>query len=252
MNNKTKTQIICIISLSLLALAVLTPSATAAGTINLSENANVSADSTITVTGTGFEATQIVGIAFGSEVPVTDEEHTTFSGTDTGPYTAILDNIPVKPGSFSMHWDTEGTGSDWTDNGDGTLTSSSSYSTGGTVNYVTGEFGRSSSMDLSTYTLTATCAYTSYQYDVTPTAGVTTTGSGDFTADITVPTVANGVYTVTAIDASGNIATASIGVGVDVPETFTFGVVALLSVAAVAGSAFLLRKPKTTSIIGKL
>jgi hypothetical protein len=204
------------------------------------------------VTGTGFGATKDIGIGFGGEVTVTGENHTTFSGTGTGPYTSPLNHMPVKPGSFSMHWDTAGTGSDWTDAGDGTLATDNTYSAGGTINYATSVFGRSSTMDLSTYALTATCNYVYYQYKITPTAGVTSTGSGGFSASVTIPSVANGVYTITAVDSAGNKATALIGVGVDVPETFTFGIVAALSIVAVAGSAVLLRRPKTASFLGKL
>jgi hypothetical protein len=253
MEKNKKTYLICIIAMLLLSFAALAPPVNAAGAITVTPNANVTAGSTVTITGTGFAAAKSIGIGVGTEIQVTNENYTTFSGTGTGPYTATLAHYPLKPGSFSMHWDTAGTGSDWTDNGDGTLASSSSYSAGGTVNYVTGVFGRSSTTDLTTYALTATCTYTYYQYKVTPTAGVTTDGSGGFTASITVPSVANGVYTVTVVDASGNTATAPLGVGVTIPENLTVGTVVLLTFVAVACGAVLLRKPKTKNIeLGKL
>jgi hypothetical protein len=162
-------------------------------------------------------------------------------------------HYPIKPGSFSMHWDTAGTASDWTDNGDGTMSSETAYNAGTTLNYATGVFGRSSTVDLSTYALTATVAYTYYQYNVTTVGGVTSNGAGAFTTSITVPTVANGVYTVTVVDANGSKTTAPLGVGVDVPENITFGVVVALTTVAIIGSAVLLRKPKNRNIeLGKL
>jgi hypothetical protein len=247
-----KMYFVCIIAISLLSMAALAP-ASAAGAITATPNTFVTSGSSVSVTGTGFGASKSVGIGFGIEVVVTSEVHTTFSGTGMGPYTATLDHYPIKPGSFSMHWDTAGTTSDWTDKGDGTLTSDSAYNAGATMNYATGVFGRSSTTDLSTYALTATCTYTYYQYKVTPTAGITTNGAGGFTATITVPSVTNGVYTLTAVDLNGTKGTTSIGVGVDVPESLTVGVVVLLSFAAVAGGAVLLRKPKTRNIkLGKL
>ncbi len=244
MKKLVKTYVIFIIAMSMLSFSVLIPPAKAAGAITLTPNANVTAGSTVTVSGTGFGAAMNVGIGLGTTIAASNDNYTTFSGTGTGPYTATLAHYPIVPGSFSMHWDTAGTGSDWTDNGDGTLATSSSYSAGGTVNYATGVFGRSSTMDLSSYALTATCSYTYYQYKVTPTSGVTTNSTGGFTASITVPAVANGVYTVTVVTSNGGTATASLGVGVVLPETLTIGVVVLLSSVAVVAGAVLTRKPK--------
>lgn len=216
----------------------------AAGSITLTPTTQTTGGS-VTVAGTGFGATQAVGIGLGQEITVTNETITTFSGTADGPYLATLAHYPIKPGSFSMHWDTSGTGSDWTDNGDGTLSSTSSYSAGGIVNYVTGVFGRTSTIDISSYTLTATCSYTYYQYKVTPAANVTTSASGTFTASITVPAaLASGSYSVTAVDAIGNKGVATLTVGNAVPESLTFSLVALLSSVAVVASYFL-KRPKT-------
>ncbi len=246
MNKTKKAYVLCIISIALLTLTVFASPTKAAGEVTLTPNSNAMVGSTVTITGTGFSASVSVGIGFGAEVAVTNDVYTTFSGSGMGPYTATLKNVPIKPGSFSMHWDTSGTTSDWTDNGDGTLSSTSTYSAGGIVNYVTGSFGRSSTTDISTYELSATTSYTRYEHNVTPQGGVTTDGAGSFTGSITIPSVPNGVYTVTVVDSSGNIATASIGVGMDVPENLTFVVAIFLTCAAVVAGVIIRRKPKTT------
>ncbi len=236
----SKTIIVALLTLLMVlaAISLVVPMASAAGSITLTPTTQAPSGS-VTVAGTGFAGSTAVGIVLGTEITVTNETITTFSGTGNGPYTATLAHYPIKPGSFSMHWDTSGTGSDWTDNGDGTLASSSSYSAGGTVNYVTGVFGRTSTLDLSSYALTATCSYTYYQYKVTPAAGVATTASGAFTTNITVPTVAAGNYVITAIDASGARATNTLIVSTQpIPEGLSIGAIVLLSVAVVVGSRY--------------
>jgi hypothetical protein len=82
-------------------------------------------------------------------------------------------------------------------------------------------------------------SYTYYQYNVTSYGQVTTTGSGTFSANFTVPTVTNGNYNVTAIESGGNIATATFTA---IPEGWPFGAVLLLSSVAVAAGAWLFRK----------
>ena len=134
--------------------------------------------------------------------------------------------------------------SDYTDNGDGTCTSSSTYALNPFVNYVTGQFGRSTSSAWNTYTVVYTANYTYYQYNVTPTAGITTNPSGGFTASITIPIVSDGIYTVTVVDAKGTIATGSIGIGTVIPEGLTIGALVVLSSVALLAGAVLLRKPK--------
>jgi hypothetical protein len=252
MQKTKKIYFVCIIAISLLALSALAP-ASAAGAITLTPNSFVNSASTVTVTGTGFIPSKSVGIALGTEIVVTNEAVPAPTGTGMGPYSTRTLHYPIKPGSFSMHWDTAGTASDWTDNGDGSMSSDTAYNAGNSLNYATGVFSRSSTVDLSTYALTVTVSYTYYQYNVTAASGITTNGSGGFTSSITVPTLANNVYTVTAVDANGTKATASLGVGVDAPESLTVGVVMVLTFAAVAGGAVLLRKPKTRNIkLGKL
>ena len=230
-----------LVSVLLLSLALLQMAA-AAGSIVLDPTTQAPGGE-VTVTGSSFGATNAVGIGFGQEVVVTGEDHTP-TGTGTGPYTATTDHYPIKPGSFSMHSDVEGTGSDWTDNGDGTLTSSSSYSAGGNINYVTGEFSRSSTADLSTYVILFTASYTYYQYNATPDAGVTTDGAGAFTAAINVPAVTDGTYAVTAVDTVGNMATSNLVVSADaVPDVWSMsGMLLVSTVAVVLGASYVRRR----------
>lgn len=238
---------IIVVSIAFLMLSIilaLSPMVSAAGSITLTPLTQ-SPGNSVTVAGTGFGATKAVGIVVGTEVVVTGEAHTP-TGTGTGPYTSQLTHYPIKPGSFSFHVDVSGVASDVTDNGDGTLASTSTYFASGTVNYVTGAFSRSSTTDLSSYTIAFTASYTYYQYTVTPTAGVTTSGSGAFSASITVPSVGNGTYTVTAIDTAGTLGTATLTVnGSSVPESLSIGaIVVLLTAAVVVSTRFLSKRPK--------
>lgn len=251
MKFKTRKLIICIIAIVTLMFASASI-VTAAGSITLNPTTQLAGNS-VTVTGTGFHASDSVGIGVGTTVAVTGEVITTFAGTGTGPYTATVAHYPIVPGSFSMHWDTAGTGSDWTDNGDGTLGTTSTYSAGSLINYATGLFGRSSTLDLSTYELTATCSYSYYQYKVTPTAGVTANSTGGFSVPITVPgTLANGAYTVTAVDMNGTVGTQSLTVTSAGPESLTFGMIVALSSVAIVASVFLWKRPTVKSKYAKL
>jgi|WetSurMetagenome_2_1015567.scaffolds.fasta_scaffold09097_6 hypothetical protein len=248
-----KIYIACILSIVLLSFAASVPPAKAAGAMTASPNQYLSPGNTVTLTGTGFFASVIVGIGFGSEVAVSGEIHVLPAPTGTGPFTAITTYFPIKPTSFSYHCNVSSSSStiesDYTDNGDGTMTSSSTYAISPFVNYVTGLFGRSTNSAWDGYTVTYIAAYTHYQYNVTPAAGVTTNPSGGFTATITIPSgVTNGVYTVTAVDINGTIATASVGVGVTVPESITVGAVVVLSFAAIAATSVLLKKPKSKAL----
>src|SRR5512136_732760 len=191
---------------------VIISTASAAGSITLTPNAQAPG-ATVTVAGTGFGAAKPVGIGLGSEVNVTGEAHPITNTTGTGPFTTTTNRPPIKPGSFSFHCvvssDTNVVESDYTDNGDGTLTTDSTYSVGHFVNYATGAFGRSTTSAWDTYTVVFTAKYTGYQYNVTPAGNPSTTATGIFTATITVPAgLANGNYNVTAIDTQGNKATA--------------------------------------------
>jgi hypothetical protein len=251
MKNKTRylttfTMIILMLSFAFASLAA------AAGSITLNPTTQA-VNSQVIVTGTGFGATKAVGIGLGQEIVVVNEVHNIPTPTGTGPFTAYMSHVPIKPGSFSFHCvvssDSSVVESDYTDNGDGTLTSSSTYALNPFVNYVTGAFGRSTTSAWDGYTVVFTCNYTYYQLGVTPTAGVTSSGSGGFTTNITIPSTSyNGTNTVTAIDTSGNKGTATLTVtgGVIIPETLTFGMVALLSSVAVI-AAYFWKRPKTAT-----
>jgi hypothetical protein len=194
----------------------------------------------VTVDGVGFAATTAVAIGIGEEVTVTGEVHPIPDPTGNGPFIAIVEHYPIKPGSFSFHCDVSDVTSDYYDDyANGTLNTSSTYAVDPFVNYVTGEFGRSTNSPWDTYTVVFTANYTYYQ-NVTPVEGVTTDGTGAFTAEITVPEdVVNGEYTVTAIDVLGNLATSS-ETFEKVPEGLTFGViVAVSSVSVLVGSHYL-------------
>jgi hypothetical protein len=245
--------VVCIITVIMLSTAALLSPAKAAGAITLTPNQYVNPGTTVTVSGTGFFASVIVCIGFGSEVAVTNEIHLLPSPTGLGPFTAVTTYFPIKPTSFSYHCNVSSSSStiesDYTDNGDGTLASSSTYAISPFVNYVTGIFGRSSNSAWDGYTVTYIAAYTRYQYNATPTAGITTNSTGGFTATITIPSVATGVYAVTAIDPNGTIATANVGISATVPESLTVGTVMVLSLVVVVATQVLLRKPKTKALI---
>jgi hypothetical protein len=247
MKIKKKFFITCITLLLTLLFATASIAA-AAGSITLNPTTQNSG-AQVTVTGTGFGATLPVGIGIGEEITVLNEVHNIPSPTGTGPFTAIMNHYPIKPGSFSFHCvvssDSSVVESDYTDNGDGTLTASSTYALNPFVNYVTGAFGRSTTSAWDSYTVVFTCNYTYYAYNVTPAAGVTTNSAGGFTADITIPPMPAGAYTVTAIDTHGTKSTSTI---TTVPEGLTFGIVAVLSSVAVIAT-ILWKRPKTARLL---
>ena len=103
----------------------------------------------VTVEGTDFAATNNVGICLGPEVTVTGEVHdilnVSIGGPEVyGPFVARTPYYPIVPGSFYFFCDVSGVTSEYFDNGDGTLNTESTYAVDPFVNYVTGEFGRSS------------------------------------------------------------------------------------------------------------
>jgi hypothetical protein len=250
MKHKTKvymTGIMTFLTISIILLVI--PMASAAGAITLTP-ATQAPGGSVTVDGTGFGATKKVGIGVGAEVTVSSEVHpitdlvTTPDGDGAyGPFGGTTNHYPIKPGSVYIYYDVDGVTSDYTDNGDGTLTSSSTYAINPFVNYVNGSFGRKSTSDWSTFTApVAYINYTYYTYNVTPAAGVTTTGAGAFTASITVPTVADGNYVVTAVDTAGNKATQTLNV---VPEGLTIGVMLTLStIAVIVSTRYFRKQPK--------
>jgi len=236
--------VILIVSILLITL----PMGNAAGAITLTPTSQAQGSS-VTVAGTGFTTSQAVAILMGPEITVTNESHPIANTTGTGPFTAYTNHGSIKPGSFYYHCvvssDTNVVESDYYDNGDGTLISSSTYALNPFVNYVTGAFGRSTTSAWDTYTVVYTCSYTYYQYNGTRT---TANSAGSFSANVTVPVSANnGNLVVTALDTKGGKGTSTLVVNSAVPEGFSVGMVVALSVTAVIVSLRFLRKqPKKT------
>jgi hypothetical protein len=183
-----------------------------------------------------------VGIGFGAEMTVTDET-VTVTGSGYGPYTGVVSNCPIKPGSFRMiEENTFGEVEFW-DNGDGTIDSLAVAFDHGTINYTSGVCTRYSKIDATGLLLGHTVNYTAYEFDVTP-DGLATNTSGMLSGDFTIPAIWNGTHTITVIDEEGNVATSDFEVyGSDiVPEPLTLGAVVLLSSAALIASFYCLRK----------
>ena len=214
---------------------------------------NVQAQSAVvTVNGTGFGAANAVGIGFGAEVDVINETWIVTGPFDvgTGPYTSSVSHVPLKPGTFRQSKNV--TSSIWSvdaDLGNGTLNSTTPVFVNATINYVTGRWTLYTSTPvLSSMHFMNLVNYTYYQYNVTPAAGITTNQSGTFTASITVPNVPNGVYTVTAVDTQGHIATATLTIDNTIPESLPIGIMLTMPFLAVAVSARYFRKrPKFKS-----
>jgi hypothetical protein len=251
LQKKAKMFFICIMVFCVLSFATIAPPVKAAGGITVTPNTNVAAGSTVQVQGTGFNATQAVAIATGNEVAGSNV-NMAFTGTGMGPYSGTVSKFPIKPGSFVLISDTSSGGgivSTYTDKGDGTCTWSYDGTTMGTINYTSGAWSRSTTVDVTGYATNYSATYTYYQYNLTPSTGVTTSSTGTFTASVTIPSgLSSGVFNVTAIDGKGNIAAASVGVGVPVPETLSVGAVVVLSSVALVAGAVLLRKPKVKTL----
>jgi hypothetical protein len=158
-----------------------------------------------------------------------------------------VNRAPIKPGSFSFHCtvssETNVVESDYTDNGDGTLSTESTYALNPFVSYAAGQFGRSTTSAWDTYTVVFAATYTGYQYNVTPAGNPSTTATGTFTVTITVPAgLANGNYNVTAIDSGGARAVATLNVNSAIPEVLPVGAIMLLTMLAVAAGSWCFRK----------
>jgi len=245
MRLKTKASIIAITTFLALA-SVLVYVASAAGAITLTPGSQAAGGS-VTVAGTSFGATRAVGIGFGAEVAGSNT-NMAYSEVGSGglTWTGRISNYPIKPGSFTFYSDTGTSGmvSIYNDNGDGT-TSGSFEGAVGTINYVTGVWTRTTTVDVTGIPANYSATYTSYQYNVTSAAGVTTSSSGAFSTSITVPiAVANGNYNVTAIDTQGNRAVSSLTVSGVIPEVLPVGLIILLSATAVIASSYFRKRPK--------
>jgi hypothetical protein len=245
-HNKRAYAIALMAFVALLVVLAVMPLASAAGAITLTPTAQVPSAS-VSVSGTGFGATKAVGIGFGAEVAGSDT-NMAYTGTSDGlTWSGRVSKWPIKPGSFVLTSDTtSGAGlvSVYTDNGDGTTTGTFEGAVG-TINYTSGQWTRVTTVDVTGIATIYTATYIWYQYNVTPAAGVTTLASGTFTASITVPAVANGIYNVTAIDAQGNRAVASLTVDSAIPEGLTVGVmVSLSTVAVIVSTRYFRKRPK--------
>jgi hypothetical protein len=208
------------IALAFLVFSVIAmplPVANAAGTITLSAT-SATPGTSITVSGAGFGATKAVGIGFGSEQDVINGTMTVTGPFDVaiGPYTGFVSYFPIKPGTFrvSININRAPTWSPASpDFGNGSLGDPLNISRNGTINYVTGQYTRFMNVPISsTNYIVHLVNYTRYQHNLTSASGVTTSSSGSFTTNIVVPNTSNGIYTVTAIDTNGNIATSSLTV----------------------------------------
>ncbi len=239
MRLERKSLVTAMVLCSVLSL-ILVSIATAAGSITLTPSTQAGGGS-VSVAGTGFGNTKAVGIGIGAEVAGNDVNmnYSMVPGAAGLNWTGRLAHYPVKPGSFILTSDTGSGGivSTYTDRGDGTCTWSYDGSVMGLINYVTGVWYRATTVDVTGIAALYSATYTYYQYNATPAAGITTGASGAFSASITVPAaLTNGNYNVTAVDTSGNKATASLTA---VPEILPIGLVALLAAAAViAGSRY--------------
>lgn len=226
----------------LLVLSTVSMANAAAG-ITLDPTTGEPEDS-VQVTGTDFGASTPVGIGFGAEV-VTTDSNMSYSGTGVGPYSGKVSYWPIKPGSFVLTADTTMSGgiiSTYTDNGDGTL-SGSFEGAYGDINYTTGEWSRTSTVDLTGYEQIYSASYTRYEWNVTPAEGLISGPDGAFTTNITVPMLGNGSCPITAIDEEGNMATADFTVyGSEIPEIISFGSVLLLTSIVAVIATFSFRK----------
>jgi hypothetical protein len=240
------TAIMAFLTLSL----ALVSTAAAAGTITLTPTTQAPSGS-VTVDGTGFGATKAVAIGLGDEMDYS-ENNMNFTGTGPGPYSGITACHPIKPGSFKLTSDTTAGGgvvTDYTDNGDGTLASTSPYFVEGSINYVTGNWSRTSTIDLTETPQNYSASY-KYRTNLTPEAGITTLPSGAFSASITLPAfIDDGSYPIWAVDTQGNVATSNLVVDHTVPEGLTIEVMLLLStVAVIVGTRYYRKRPKWANV----
>ena len=215
-----------------------------ASQVVLTPTSGVPGDS-VSVQGTSFAANNVVGIGLGQEITIYDEAHDIEDTSGNGPFTAFVNHYPIKPGSFSFHCDVSGVTSDYCDDyANGTLATTSTYAVDPFVNYVTGEFGRSTNNPWDDYIVVFTANYTYYQFNLTSAAGVPTNSAGAFTVNITVPAIWNGTEPVTVMDRVGNKAISEFTIygSPVIPEHLTIVAILLLSSAASVVSFYWLRK----------
>jgi hypothetical protein len=219
----------------LACLFALMPQAAGAGSITLTPTSQAPGG-TVSVTGSGFGATSAVGIGFGAAQPITGEIVIHLVNGTMWDYN--FTHLPLKPGSISIHEVRAADGyEEWAeDNGAGELRLIAG-NLWGTVNYASGSYHREGATTVADR-WTFTASYTCYQYNVTSFGSIITTASGAFSANFTVPAVANGNYNVTVIDAGGNVAFATLNVSSAIPEGLPLGAILLLSSVAVVASSW--------------
>ncbi len=239
---------VCVVSapVFLACLLALIPQAAATPSITLSTTAQAPGGS-VTVTGTGFGASRNIGIAFGAELNVTGEIVNQWVAGSVRDYN--FTRRPIKPGSVQIiHLNLiTGSAPNVTDDGAGTLYLGTSSIFSKYMNYALGNFHRENVVGTNPDDYLLTASYTSYEYNLSSFGGIATTASGIFSANITIPAVANGNYNVTVIDEGGNVAVATLTVDNTIPEALPFAAIMLLSAIAVATSSLHFRKrPRVT------
>jgi hypothetical protein len=246
-NEKMKKATVTLFASVLLVIFFAWPTAAGAGSMTLTPTAQAP-NTVVSVAGTGFGASRSVIIAFGKEINVVAQPFTPVTSPSYRGYNWT--NRPIKPGSMRIHvlaisGPAQGYEEDIVDNGTGNLYRTNDMAFWGVLDYALGGFSRNSTNTPNEYEWTA--SYTMYEYNnVTSYGSVTATASGTFTANFTVPAVANGNYNVTAIDEIGNIAVATLNVDNSVPEGLPIEAMLLLSLAAVvAGSRQFRKRPRT-------
>jgi hypothetical protein len=228
----------------LTCVCALLPLTAGAGSITLTPTAQTTGGS-VTVSGVGFGASRNIGIAFGSELSVTGEIVNQIVNGDTRDYN--FTHRPIKPGSVQIVHLNLITGSAplVTDDGNGNLyTGSSQTLFSNAMNYALGNFHREGVAVANPADYLLTASYTRYQYSLTSYGGITTDASGKFSGNFIVPAVSDGNYTVTVIDATGNMAVSTLAVSTPVPEVLPFGAILLLSLVAIVSSHYLRKRPK--------
>lgn len=236
---------IVLVFVALIAVSGTILAAKAAFSISLTPLSGKPGDTIGVSSVTGdFEPLTSVGIGFGAEVVVVNEPVT--PNGDHYYLWGKTANRPIKPGSFSWTYRVQSLPLfEFVDNGDGTLSKSwSALVTETSINYTTGLFSRSTDTPGEYVYEDSMVNYTTYELDVTPDDGATTSASGYLIETMTVPPVPNGSYTVTAIDELGNVGTGTFQVvGSDViPEPITVTAIVLLSSTAVIVSFHWVRK----------
>jgi len=209
---------------------------------------------TVTVDGTGFAATSDVSIYFGNTTTETDITLSGLVGNGTSStvynITGSLTYAPVMPTSvnITLTFNTTTTFSypsylsvydDGTGGLYGVVTDTDAEVNGtGTINYADGSFNITLNVNVTENIWVWSPANAIYLRSLTtdPATTATTSSLGSFTASFTVPTVANGNYTVRAIDASGNFAEALFAVGPTITLTLTEGPTG--TVVSISGRGF--------------